>query len=247
MPKYYDLHAHILPGVDDGPSDMSDSVTMAQVAAENGTSLLLATPHKRDVNLNHSIGHVKQLLEEFRREIRSKNIPIDVVLGMENHLDTGLPQDVEDGRALTVNSTRYVLVELPSTTYPQYVNDVLLELQAQGLAPIIVHPERNPEIQKRPALLKALVGEGMLAQVTAGSLTGDFGSRAKGSAEVLLDKGLVHVIASDTHHHLGHRTPVLTEGIAAAARIVGSRRALDMVGRIPKAILDDQAVEAQPR
>jgi len=246
VPGYYDLHAHILPGVDDGPKDMVDSIEMARVAAKDGTAVLLATPHNKDVNQDHSVAYVRDLIKEFARQLQSNNVQLQLLLGMENHIEPDLPEQVKEGRALTVNSSRYILVELPFTSYPRFASDVIFKLQLQGLTPIIVHPERNTVIQRYPSTLESLVEKGILAQVTAGSLLGVFGPEPKKSSEVLLKRNLLHFIASDTHHHLGPRNPTLTMGMEAAAKVVGHERARAMVIDTPRAVVNNQPVEIEP-
>jgi len=242
---YYDLHAHILPGVDDGPKDMADSIEMARMAAKNGTAVLLATPHNKDVNQDHSVEYVRDLIKEFARQLESNNIPLQLLLGMENHIGPDLPEQVKAGKALTINASRYILVELPFTSYPRFTNDTMYRLQLQGLTPIIVHPERNAMIQKNPSIFESIVEKGMLGQVTAGSLLGVFGPEARKSSETLLKRNLLHLIASDTHHHLGPRNPALTMGVEAAAKIVGPEKARALVEDTPRAIVNNQVLEIE--
>ncbi len=242
---FYDLHAHILPGVDDGPKTMEDSVKMARIASEDGIRGLLATPHSKDVNEDHSVDYITSLINDLGQELRGRGIQLELFLGMENYLVPDLAQQVSQGRALTLNGSRYILVELPFTAYPTYVNDVLFHLQLQGLIPVIAHPERNTQIQKNPSILASLVERGVLAQITAASILGGLGADAKRSSRTLLRMGLVHVIASDTHHHLGPRIPVLSRGMTAAAKIVGPERARSMVEGSPKALLEDSALEIE--
>lgn len=116
----FDLHAHILPGVDDDAKTMADAVEMARVAAAHGTRVVLATPHRRDVTENSSIPQVRGLLAEFNEELQRLDIELEVLIGMENHLDLELPEDVSAGRALPMNGSRYALVELPFFGYPNY-------------------------------------------------------------------------------------------------------------------------------
>ena len=242
---FYDLHTHILPGVDDGPETMEDAVEMARMASQDGTRAILATPHRKDVIENHSVDYIRDLIRDLSQELRNRGIQIDLLLGMENHLELDLPQQVSQGKALTMNGSRYILVELPFTIFPTYAMEVLFQLQIKGLIPVIVHPERNAEIQKRPSLLGDLVERGFLAQVTAGSILGSFGSKAKKSAKALLQRGFVHIISSDAHHNKGHRIPVLSCGVAEAAKIVGTERAYSMVRETPKAVLEDRTLEIE--
>ena len=241
----YDLHAHVLPGVDDGAKTPEDSVEMARVAAGDGTKAILATPHRKDITNSFSVAHVEELLAGMNEELEREGIAVKLLPGMENHLDLDLPEEFSSGRAMRINDSRYALVELPFFGYPNYVEDVLFRLQLQGVTPVLAHPERIEAIQQEPERLARFIERGMLSQVTAGSVVGHFGGRVKGITHGLLRHGLVHVLASDTHAPRGARSPKLSPGVAAAAAIVGEERARAMVVDTPKAILEDRAVEVE--
>ncbi|MDP7534392.1 MAG: capsular biosynthesis protein, partial [SAR202 cluster bacterium] len=165
----YDLHAHILPSVDDGPKTMEDTLAMAVAAAEQGTKMLLATPHRKDVTEQSSVAHIQSLVDEVNAWLVEHEIDMTMVLGMENHLDLDLPDEVSAGRALPMNGTNYILVEMPFFGRPNYVEEVLFQLQLQGMTPVLAHPERIEAFQRDPDLLAKFVNIGMLTQVTAGS------------------------------------------------------------------------------
>ena len=242
----YDLHAHILPGVDDGAKTLDDTLKMARVAAEHGTKVMLCTPHRRDIMENWSAQHVRDLLAEVNCELRAKGIELELLLGMENHLDLELIEDSSAGKALAMNGTRYSLVEMPFFGRPNYAGDVLFQLQLQGVTPVLAHPERIEAFQRDPEMLAGFVESGMLTQVTAGSLVGHFGARVKDFSLGLLRRRLVHILASDTHFPDGPRSPELGPGVQAAAKIAGQQEALAMVVDTPKAILDDIPIEVEP-
>ena len=241
----YDLHAHILPGVDDGAKTFEDAVEMARVAADQGTEVILATPHLKDISENHSVPYVRDLLAQLNLDLEKAGIDLKLLLGMENHLDLDLPGDLSAGRALTINGTRYALVELPFFGYPNYAEDVLFQIQVRGVTPVLAHPERIEAIQENPDLLAGFVERGMLSQITAGSVVGHFGGKVRRITRRLLRRGLVHIIASDTHFPRGPRSPILSPGMEAAASIVGYERARAMVVGTPKAILDGVPVEVE--
>jgi len=241
-----DLHAHILPGVDDGATSIDVSIEMAKVAAERGTKVILATPHRKDVTESSSVQHITELVEHINGEMKSQNIDLSVVLGMENHLDLELPDEVTNGRALPMNGTRYILVEMPFFGCPNYAEDVLFRLQLNGLTPVLAHPERIEAFQRDPDLLVSLVERGMLSQVTAGSFVGYFGKEVRRFANTLLGHGLVHLIASDTHFPGGARSPNLRLGLDAVRAIVGPERAKAMVLDTPGAILGNLDVQVEP-
>ena len=242
----YDVHAHILPGIDDGPKTLDESLSMAAVAAEHGTRFMLCTPHRRDVAENSSVDYIRGLVAEFNDELKAKGIELELLLGMENHLDLELPEDLSTGKALSMNGGRYCLVELPFVGRPNYIEDVLFRLQVQGVTPVLAHPERIEAVQRDPEMLAGFVERGMLSQVTAGSVEGHFGKKARDLTRTLLRRRLVHILASDTHFAVGRRSPMLLPGVEAAADIVGEAEALAMVVDTPRAVLEDLPVEVGP-
>lgn len=234
-----DLHTHILPSIDDGPSSMDESIEMARLAYEDGTRTIVLTPHNRDVNERSSISAVTELADEFREELHAQSIELKVLLGMENHLELDTPEQVKNGLAMPIEGTHYILIELPFEFYPFYTDEVLFRLQIMGLRPIIVHPERTIHIQDNSAILDNLVQKGALAQITASSITGTFGKEPQKSSAELLQKNLIHIISSDCHTAYGIRTPIISEGVTAAAKVIGNEAALNMVYGAPMAIVQD--------
>lgn len=244
----YDLHAHILPGVDDGAETLEETLEMASIAAQNGTRFLLATPHRRDVTERSSIASLRELFDVVSVKVREQDTELTLVLGMENHLDLELPDEVLAGRALPIGDTRYILVEMPFIGRPMYVEDVLYKLQLQGLTPVLAHPERIEAFQRDPELLRDFVERGMLSQITAGSTVGLFGQRVQRFTAHILRRNLVHVMSSDTHGPRGPRSPILGPRIAALTRLVGEASAMEMVVDTPGAIIGGLAVDVdRPR
>ena len=234
----YDVHSHILPGLDDGANTVDEFVAMARAAAAGGTTVMLATPHRRDVTEDSSIAHLRELFANMVEELDAQGIGLSLTLGMENHLDEDLPEALSRGAALPMNGTRYVLVELPFFGHPDYVEPALSDIQASGITPVLAHPERIELVQRDPDLLRAFVERGMLTQVTAGSVTGLFGDEVKRVTHGLLRRGLVHILASDTHAPAGPRSPTLLPGMEAAAEIVGGEKARAMVLDTPRAVIE---------
>lgn len=242
----YDLHAHILPGVDDGAKVPQDTLDMARVAEEHGTRVILATPHRKDVTENWSVAYIRELIEDMNRRLQDAGVELKLVLGMENHLDLDLPDEIAAGRALSMNSSRYILVEMPFFGRPNWVEDTLFKVQAKGLTPVLAHPERIEAFQKEPELLREFIERGMLSQVTGGSFLGYFGGHVKKFTHYLMQRGMVHIIASDTHFPGGPRSPKLPPSVDAAAKLVGMEAAQRMVVEIPQAILEDRPLEIDP-
>jgi protein-tyrosine phosphatase len=137
---------------------------------------------------------------------------------------------------------RYALMEFPAQCIPPSIEDFFFRMRLKGFTPIITHPERNPEVQNDPKMLEAMVDKGALVQVTAMSLTEDFGDQVRATAFRLVKSGLAHVVASDAHSPR-HRRPVLSKALRALENLIGPERARMMVEEIPRKILQGEAVE----
>ena len=124
----YDVHSHILPGLDDGAKTVDEFVAMARAAVSGGTTVMLATPHRRDVTENFSIPYLRELAAKMVDTLAARGVGLTLVQGMENHLDADLPEALARGAALPMNGTRYALVELPFFGHPDFVEPVLADI-----------------------------------------------------------------------------------------------------------------------
>ena len=239
----YDIHAHILPGVDDGPSSMDESMEVARAAAKSGTRVMLATPHRKDVTELSSVERIRSLVDELNARAQAEGLDFRLLVGMENHLDAELPTEISAGRALPINGGCYILIEMPFFGTPDFIESSFAQVMALGYVPVLAHPERIEAFQGDVGLLERFVGLGMLSQITAGSLLGQWGDDVKSFTLELLRMGLVHVMASDTHTPDAPRPPGLAAGAEAASQVVGSELAEAMVGSTPKALLENLSLE----
>jgi len=207
-----DLHAHILPGLDDGARTLADSRELASTALEDGVRSIAATPHVR-ADYPTSVEAMEAGVASVRRDLEEHGIEIEVLHGGEIAVDRLEDLSREELERFTLGQTgRYLLVEFPYTSWPLGLEQRLFELRMGGLESILAHPERNREVQADPARIEPLVAAGTLVQLTAASLDGRIGRSSQMAAESLLSRGLAHVIASDAH------TPEIREvGMAAAA------------------------------
>ena len=238
----YDLHVHVLPGIDDGPEDEETSLKMIEKACLHGTKVLLATPHRKDVTEDSSVPNIRKLLSKLNDECG--DIDINLLLGMENHLDVQLPDDLEKGIALSMNDSRYVLIEMPFWGCPDFVEPTLKIIQSRGFVPVLAHPERIEAFQKNVELLDRFIKSGMLSQITGGSLLGYWGEEVRKFTEELVNTRLVHIMASDAHTVDGPREPLLGPAVKTIASMIGERNAHLMVAGIPFAILEDKPCDS---
>ena len=239
-----DLHCHILPNIDDGSQSLSQSLTMARSAVKDGIHSIVATPHTLNgvyTNPADKVAiHVANLQEVFSKN----NIQLQLYPGAEVQLCPNMLERINSGEAGTINNSgKYLLLELPSQTIPKGIKDEIFTLKLNGITPIVTHPERNSIIQHDPDILYELVNRGALVQITAMSITGDFGEFVKQAVEMMLKQRVVHLIASDAHSH-DNRPPVLSHAVEIAAKVLGSsEEAKYMVSDRPAAILSGDIVE----
>ena len=242
-----DIHAHILPGLDDGPVTLEDSLTMARMAARDGTDTIVATPHYRDMELEGQTPRmVRHLADTLNAALQSdsaqRNAPsVRIYSGMTNRLDTSLPDLVDAESAITLNRTRFLLVEPPFNRIPPYIEDVIGRLLTQRLVPVLAHPERNIDFQRRPKRLQTIVDEGVVVQIAAGSLTGQFGTGARRAAEQFIRRGIAHVVASEMHSIEPPRSPILSDAFDIVAELVDERNAIDLFDTNPDMILEGRS------
>ncbi|MDF1593681.1 MAG: hypothetical protein P1P89_19405 [Desulfobacterales bacterium] len=233
-----DLHCHILPGIDDGAADVSESIEMARQAVVDGIHTVVATPHSLNDVYYNPLEKVTDLLKNLREVLAAERLALKICPGSDARICLGMAERVAAEEALTINlNGRYILAEFPSQVIPAESRNELFKLKLNNITPIITHPERNLVFQNRLDFLYELVEMGSLIQITAMSVTGELGEAAMACAHELLKRRLVHVIASDAHSSR-HRPPILSQAVEAAAHVIGDEKtARAMVTDWPAAIL----------
>jgi protein-tyrosine phosphatase len=237
-----DLHSHILPGLDDGPRTMDDAVGIARAAVADGIRVLAATPHVRD-DWPTTPKTMEGRLAGLRDALAVAGIPLDVRPGGEIAIDRlDLLEPDELARFGLGGNPRALLLEFSYFGWPLTLEPQVRELGGRGITVVVAHPERNAEVQGGPERLRAIVDAGALIQVTAASIDGRIGRRPRETAFDLLERGLVHLIASDAH------TPDIRGiGMSEAARAVGNEAlARWLTGDVPAAVIAGTPVPPRP-
>ena len=233
-----DLHCHMLPAIDDGARDIEASLAMARMAVADGITVTACTPHILPGVYNNTGAPIKAATASLQDALAEAGIPLRLATGADVHVTPELVAQLRDGRALTLNGTRYLLLEPPHHILPPRMEDHIFGLRTAGYVPIITHPERLTWIEGHYELIERLVYGGNLMQITAGSLTGRFGRRPRYWAERMLDDGFCHLLATDAHN-IAQRAPILSEARDLAARRLGEEEAINLVQRRPLAILNN--------
>jgi protein-tyrosine phosphatase len=195
-----DLHCHILPGLDDGPTTLQESIDLARGAAADGITTIAATPHVDWSYPAVDSARIHDGVRALQARLDTAGVEVTVVRGAEVAATRALELDDDELRALTLGGGGWLLLECPLllTLTPGFV-DAARSLMRRGHRVILAHPERCPIFLRSPDLLVELVAEGMLTQVTAGALSRRYGRTVRDFALLLLQRGAVHVIASDAH------------------------------------------------
>jgi protein-tyrosine phosphatase len=241
-----DLHSHILPGIDDGPGSLEGSLDLARAAVAAGTTTIAATPHI-DSRLWLGAEARDAPLAALRAALVAQRIDLAVVSGGEIALDRYLELAPEELELLRLGDGPFLLLECPLSPSAGGFERFLATLLSRGVRMLLAHPERCPQLQRRPDRLRELVQAGALAQVTSASLAGRFGRTVQGAALHMLAEGLVHDLASDAHD-AAVRGPSLQTGLEAAEReLPGAATLADWLAvDVPQAILDGAPLPRRP-
>ena len=196
-----DLHAHILPGLDDGARDMEDSLGLAELALEGGVDTLVATPHSNQIGRfeNYYTEELKKAYTDFCETLDREKLPLKVLLGMEIFASPDMGRKIRQSSLVGLNHSDYYLVEFPFDAEPGWIGERLADILDEGKTPLIAHPERYYCAQDYPLLIYEWIRMGCRTQMNKGSIFGKFGRHAAKLADIMLENGLTTCISSDAH------------------------------------------------
>jgi protein-tyrosine phosphatase len=241
-----DLHNHILPGIDDGPKDLSGALEMARVAVASGIRTVAATPH-----INHAFDvspeQIPIAVSALSAALAREGIRLRVVAGGEIAITRLIELDDEELASLRLGTGPWLLVESPLAFAPTHFDEIVLSIRARGHEVLLAHPERSVFFQRDPERLRALVEAGVRCSITAAAMSGQFGEHVRRFALHLLADGLVHDVSSDAHDHR-RRPPVLLEPFRRADRHLPgiAAQAEWYTAEAPGAILSGEPLPAPP-
>lgn len=195
-----DIHNHILISADDGPDSEEEALKLLLQAEAAGITDIIVTPHHYSGDFENPSEKVMEMLSVLNSAAARADIKVRLYPGQEIRINPNLLYELLSGKSITLNNTRYVLIEFSYIEIADYTDQLIFDLQMNGFVPVIAHPERcTPLINDNDQLYK-LVEKGVITQVTAGSVTGLFGSNLKARTLKMIEKNIVHVVASDAHH-----------------------------------------------
>jgi protein-tyrosine phosphatase len=239
-----DLHCHILPGIDDGPATEQEALTLARVAVAAGTLAIVATPHVSWSYPENTAVAIAGAITSLEQALAREQIPLQLIPGAEIAMTRAVDLADEELTALRLSGPAgtHLLVECPLSPTATGFAAVLDQLRGRGHEIILAHPERCPAFQRDPSAYERLIEQGMLGQVTAGSLTGRFGRTVQKYAHQLIRSGLAHDVASDAHS-AERRPPTLRPDLLEAGY---AEQAAWLAHAVPYAVLTGTPMPSAP-
>jgi protein-tyrosine phosphatase len=205
-----DLHCHVLPGIDDGPKTIEESVELARAAVDAGTRTIVATPHV-SWHYRNDAATIARLVDELNLRLAAEGIMLDIRTGAEIAMTRIVDLDPTQLKSLGLGGGSWLLVEPPFNVVATGLDAIAMDLMRRGHQIVIAHPERCPAFHGDPSMLTSLVRAGALTSVTAGSLAGRFGGEVRRFALGLVRQEMVHNVASDAHNHVGRPPGTISE------------------------------------
>ena len=236
-----DIHSHIVFGVDDGAKTIEDSLEMLRIAADAGTTDIVATPHS-DLRFRFNPALVQQRIAEVQNLVGET---IRIHRGCDFHLSfENIHACLADRAPFTINGYRYLMVEFSEKSIPANIGDIFQQMLRRDITPVVTHPERNARLMGELRRLVEWARMGCLMQVTAQSFTGRFGKSAEASCRTLMKHRLVHFVASDAHDS-EWRPPDMREARKHVALDYGEEAAERLFHTHPRMTLTGDYIECE--
>ncbi|GGI98739.1 exopolysaccharide biosynthesis protein [Shewanella hanedai] len=222
-----DIHAHVLPGIDDGAKDMDEALTLLDLAAQDGVTRMVVTPHLHLGRFDNFKGNISPVFEELKRCAQLACIDIELAYSAEVRLDSDIIALLAKNELPLYGEyegKQFMLLELPHSHIPPGCDMLVKYLKSVNITPVIAHPERNRDLLRDPKKINPLVRLGCWFQLTASSIEGKFGADCQALALHYLERDIIQIVASDTHS-VKRRPPQLSHAKAIVAKEFGDARA----------------------
>lgn len=194
----YDVHCHIIPGVDDGARNIDMAMELLRMEYKDGVRNIILTPHFRREMFEPSMDEILTSYEKLKANA-AKEFEIRLFLGCEYHVNMNIADDLANGRRPTMAGSRYVLCEYSGASEAAFIKERSYHLISRGFIPVLAHIERYPSLTKNFELIEELTELGCLMQINAGSILGEDGFAVKRFCKKMIHYDLLHLIGSDAH------------------------------------------------
>ncbi|RVT49239.1 capsule biosynthesis protein CapC [Rheinheimera sediminis] len=234
----FDLHSHLIPGIDDGARDMEEAIALLRIAEQEGISHMVITPHIHPGQFDNTSAIIQQGLSELKAACATAGVAVQLAAAAEVRLSSEILQWTEQGMLPFIGQYQgfnVLLLELPHSHVPAGADKLVKWLLNKNILPMIAHPERNRDVQADPAKLAPFIRLDCLFQLTASSVLGDMGERSAALSEQLLKQKLFSIMATDSHNLL-RRPPKLQQAAQRVSQLVSDDYAEQLVLHTPKLI-----------
>lgn len=237
-----DIHSHIIPKIDDGVATFEDAYTMFLEAHEAGFTDIIATSHY--IEDYYEADSIKRhaWIEAMNKVLKENKIDLKLHCGNEIYITQNLLKLIKEKKASTLADSKYVLFELPMNSNVKYLNEMIFEIKAIGMVPIIAHPERYTYVQENPNILLQLIEQGALFQGNYASIIGYYGNHAKNTIKKLLKANMIHFLGSDCHKKNDIYSK-MNEIVIELEKIVGTAKFEELSNLNPSRILKNEEIE----
>lgn len=220
-----DMHSHIIPSIDDGCDNISETLNSIKKAKECGITKIFATPHFVKGELNNYSEIVSMQVDSINNLLKIYGIDFEVLYGNEIRVCSDVVDILKDGRLCSLNNSRYILIEFCIEVMPTNVFNIIESILEAGYIPIIAHPERYEFVQKNIDEAIKYVEYGALLQLNITSLIGDYGAEAKSTACKLLKHNLIHLWGTDYHDYRNvYDSKKINESFSILKKLVGNEK-----------------------
>lgn len=241
MKGYFDIHCHILPGIDDGAENMTETIKMLRIAYKEGIRNIIATPHYHPRRGHARVEQVLEVLEQMKQVMEEKFPDMNLYQGQEIYYCHDVLEKLKNKELLTLQNSQYVLVEFSVGTEIRKIKEGLNGLLMQGYSPILAHVERYELLIKDMEAIEELAAAGVYLQVNGGTLMGQMGGNRKRFVRKLLKAKLVSFMASDAHDSV-RRAPQLSKCVEYVTKKYGKEMARQIFYSNPQKVIDNKII-----
>ncbi len=244
MNAMIDMHCHMLPGIDDGSANDTETLELAQGFLEHGFSQVVVTPHIRPGMFNNTESSIRERFAYTQELLNQNKLDLPLFVGTEYYYDDRFLAMVHDEASdlLTFNDAgHYLLVEFDTNVRPLQLRDAVYKLKLRGITPIMAHPERYSFVRDDLEYIESLIDGGMLLQGTLGPLTGLWGGRPRALLKTLLERGMIHLVSTDIHRsrQIGR---LFHDGVEGLTKLLGESRTTTLMQENPARILQGDEI-----
>jgi len=242
--KMIDLHAHILPNIDDGSRSIEETLQLVKEAQKVGFEAIISTSHYMEGYYETAVLEREVWINVIYQKLQEENIKMGLYLGNEIYLTENIITLLEEQKASTINDTSYILFEMPLNIEPLNVYNIVYEMLQNKLTPILAHPERYTFIQEEPQIVTELIEKGVLMQCNYASSIGYYGKKAQIIMKKLLQNNMVHFLGSDVHR-AGTIYPQMPQILEKIKQIIGKEKLEKLTTINPKILLKNKRIEIE--